>query len=103
MVSVFLDRLGSKLAMLLRPGIRGNTLHAGDKPAYPLASYLLARSGRKSTGKTKRKLLRPRHQIARFNVRYGRSRPARRTGIAKSYYPAKTGQLPLKPGRLWAV
>jgi hypothetical protein len=31
MVSVFLDRLGSKLAMLLRPGVRGNTLH-GDKP-----------------------------------------------------------------------
>jgi hypothetical protein len=31
-VSVFLDRLGSKLAMLLRPGVRGNTLHAGDKP-----------------------------------------------------------------------
>ena len=72
-------------------------------PAYPLASYLLARSGRKSTGKTKRKLLRPRHQIARINVRYGRSRPARRTGIAKSYYPAKTGQLPSKPDRLWAV
>lgn len=72
-------------------------------PAYPLASYLLARSGRKSTGKTKRKLLRPRHQIARINVRYGRSRPARRTGIAKSYYPAKTGQLPSKPDRLSAV
>lgn len=72
-------------------------------PAYLLASYLLARSGRKSTGKTKLKLLRPRHQIARINVRYGRSRPARRTGIAKSYYPAKTGQLPSKPDRLSAV
>ena len=72
-------------------------------PAYPLASHLLARSGRKSTGKTKLKLLRPRHQIARINVRYGRSRPARRTGIAKSYYPAKTGQLPSKPDRLSAV
>src|ERR1700730_10818832 len=72
-------------------------------PAYPLASHLLARSGRKSTGKTKRKLLRPRHQIARINVRYRLSRPARRTGIAKGYYPAKTGQLPSKPDRLWAV
>jgi hypothetical protein len=72
-------------------------------PAYPLGSYLLARSGRKSTGKTKRKLLRPRHQIARFNVRYVWSRPARRTGIAKGYHPAKTGQLPSKPDRLWAV
>src|SRR3984893_12870811 len=72
-------------------------------PAYPLASHLLARSGRKSTGKTKRKLLRPRHQIARINVRYRSSRPARRPGIAKGYYPAKTGQLPSKPDRLWAV
>jgi hypothetical protein len=27
-----LDRLGSKLAMLLCLGVRGNTLHAGDKP-----------------------------------------------------------------------
>jgi hypothetical protein len=98
MVSVVVDRLGSKLAMLLRPGVHGNTLYAGDKPGP---------SSRKTRPQiyreTKRKLLRPRHQIARINVRYGRSRPARRTGIAKSYYPAKTGELPSKPDRLWAV
>jgi hypothetical protein len=36
---------------VLRPGVRGKKRQAGDNPAYPLASYLLARPGRKSTGK----------------------------------------------------
>src|SRR5216683_2450097 len=36
---------------VLRPGVRGKKRHADDHSAYPLASYPLARLGRKSTGK----------------------------------------------------
>jgi hypothetical protein len=51
MVSVVLDRLKSKLAMFCVQAFEVKSGMPAANPAYPLASYLLARHGHKSTGK----------------------------------------------------